>query len=128
MDLISILMSSLKNGSLAKKPEVSSPYFKFGEVILDFLVDEGFIHGFSISYETGNPTFVIYLKYYKGEPVFKTYKRYSKSSNRVYSDLRNLYLNNTYSSKTVISTPKGLFFLSDLFYLGLGGEVLFDIN
>lgn len=113
---------------MARKQCVNVPYFKFGEVVLTFLFEEGFINGFSINNESGNPKLVIFLKYYKGEPVFKTYKRYSKPSCKVYSNYRSLYLNNLYSQKTVISTPKGLFFLSDLLYLGVGGEVLFDIN
>jgi ribosomal protein S8 len=61
MNIIANLISTIKNGFLAKKEKIVQPYSKKSINILDILIKEGFIKNYKIE----NNKINIYLKYKK---------------------------------------------------------------
>jgi len=94
--------------------------------ILLLLLNLGLIRGFKLK---NKQMVFVNLRFRGGFHLFYKLGLVSKPSNRIYWDLRNLYINiekNT-SLIYVISTKKGLLIGSDCLWQKLTGEVLFKI-
>ena len=86
-DLVSDLLTRIRNASLAKHSFTEVIYSKLSLAILKVLLTENYIQGFEIATETKKPMIRVFLKY-KGwwikKSFFSTLKRISKPGNRVF--------------------------------------------
>ena len=74
-DPISDMLTRIRNGQMRSKVNVTLPASKVKKAIANVLKDEGYIDGFSIDENNGNPLLNIELKYYAGEPVIENIQR-----------------------------------------------------
>lgn len=124
-DTLSNFFSKIKNGYLAKNYKITQ--YKSNQIIkiLNILVKEGIIKGYSFSHKDIN-IINIYLKYKNDKPVISQIKRISKPSKRIYiknKDLFKIYKRGLY----LLSTSQGIVTDLEAKKLNLGGELICNI-
>ena len=120
------LLIRLKNGYLASKETVESPYSHFREEILIVLKKIHFIKDF-VTEGKLKKVLKIELSYPEGKPVLTDIKIISKLGQRFYvsyKDLKPVLGGYGYS---ILSTPKGIMTNIEARKNKLGGELLFKI-
>ena len=124
-DPVADVITRIRNGQMAERTEVVSPYSRLRESVLDVLKREGYIRGFSRqTNEGGHADLGIELKYYEGKPVIKEIKKGSKPGRRVYSKIQDLPKVYNGLGISVLSTPKGVLSDQEARVQNVGGEVL----
>jgi small subunit ribosomal protein S8 len=127
-DPLGDMLTRIRNAQMRRKTKVSTPASKLRGHVLDVLVEEGYIRGYSrADYEGGRAEFDIELKYYDGEPVIKSISRVSKPGRRVYSSVKELPMVKNGLGVAILSTPKGVMSDSKARAENVGGEVLCNI-
>lgn len=122
MDTLSNLLSSIKNGYLAKKTQILQPKTNQNMRILNLFIKEGFIRSYRI---TNQNTLHIFLKYHQNIPALTYIKRLSKPGKRLYIKNKNLYIKK--KGFYIISTTLGLKTDFESKKLNLGGELICQI-
>nr|QCI07058.1 ribosomal protein S8 [Haraldiophyllum bonnemaisonii] len=125
-DIISDMLTRIRNANLAKHQIVQVPATKMTKNILKVLREEGFISQFEEIGENLRNHLIISLKY-KGnhkKPVITELKRISKPGLRVYANHKNLPKVLGGIGIAIISTSQGVMTDRSARYFGLGGEVL----
>ena len=132
MKSVNNLFSSLQNGQKAKKHLISIPKTKIVCDILDILLSEGYICGFTYRksifvYEHllggGKNQVQVLLKYVNEEPVIKKIKQVSSSGCRVYINSKKIQeLPSVYF--LILSTSKGIMTAKKAKSLQIGGEII----
>ena len=88
-DLVSDMLTRIRNASLAKHSFTKVKYSKQNVAILKVLMGEGYINSYSIEQEKNNMQSLKVLLKYKGwwikKPLFSIIKRISKPGLRVFS-------------------------------------------
>jgi len=88
-DPIGDMLTRIRNAQMRGKTSVSTPASKLRAWVLDVLIGEGYIRGYSRSTdERGHPQLDIELKYADGRPVIQELKRVSTPGRRVYMGVR----------------------------------------
>lgn len=127
-DPIGDLITRIRNAQMRKHQSLSVPASKLRGHVLDVLVDEGYIRGYSrVEQEGEKPEFDIELKYFEGAPVITNIKRVSKPGRRVYSSVSDLPSVRNGLGISVVSTPKGVMSDAAARAANVGGEVLFQV-
>jgi small subunit ribosomal protein S8 len=127
-DPLGDMLTRIRNAQMRRKTKVSTPASKLRGHVLDVLVEEGYIRGYSrADYEGGRAEFDIELKYYDGEPVIRSISRVSKPGRRVYSSVKELPMVKNGLGVAILSTPKGVMSDSKARAENVGGEVLCNI-
>jgi small subunit ribosomal protein S8 len=127
-DPIGDLITRLRNAQLRRQSTISAPASKLRGRVLDVLVEEGYIRGYSRTEKDGEkPTFDIELKYFDGAPVISKIQRVSKPGRRVYSAVSDLPRVRNGLGISVLSTPKGVMSDAAAREANVGGEVLFQV-
>ena len=121
-DTLSNLFSTIKNGSLAKKPKITQKNSKQSINILNIMVREGFIKSYKI---TLNNQIDIFLKYKNNKPVINEIIRLSKPGKRLYIKNKDLYIKK--KGFYIISTSIGILTDLDAKKLNTGGELICKI-
>ena len=122
------MVTTIKNGQVAKKSIVSHKKKKICESLLKILWNEGYINGYQIS-KSNNTKLQIFLKYNnKGDPVINSLKFLSKPSKRIYYSSKQLWKISSSKSFIIISTNKGLMTIEQCKKINEGGEPLIIIN
>ena len=87
-DPIADLLTRIRNGQAAGKPEVSVQSSRVKEAIVRVLKDEGYVTDFVVSRDGGRSTLVIALKYHQrdGSRIVNITTRMSASSGSVRND------------------------------------------
>lgn len=130
MDIISQIVTGLRNGVAAKKKSIFLHKTRSTLEILDVLVDEGYITGYAEKVP-GKPKFCeVYLKYYKGLAPFREIRQISSPSRRVFITWEEIcYFEKTHPMTTLlVSTNKGIL---PVYHCGIfreGGIVLLYIS
>ena len=87
-DLVSDMLTRIRNASLAKHSFTRVMYSKLNLAILKVLAAEGYINTYEVKQENSIQTIKVYLKY-KGwwikKPLFSVIQRISKPGQRVFS-------------------------------------------
>lgn len=125
-DMISDMLTRIRNANLAKHQIVQVPATKMTKNILNVLREEGFILQFEEIGENLKNHLIISLKY-KGnnkKPVITELKRISKPGLRVYANHKNLPKVFGGIGIAIISTSQGVMTDRSARYFGLGGEVI----
>lgn len=127
-DLISDLLSRIRNGQRARLPEVRCQYSKLAAALCDVLVQEGYVAAYrQEEVAPGRAELAIELKYFEGEPVIKELSRVSKPGRRVYKAVDDLPRVHNGLGISVLSTSKGVMSDFDARQAGVGGEVLCNV-
>lgn len=117
----------MKNGSLAGKESVFSPYSKMKQAIAECLKKEGYINNISKKIKQGKPGLEIKLIYLDKKPKITEVERISKQSRRIYFKIKDIHPVRNGKGLLVLSTPKGVLSGKDARREQVGGEALFRI-
>jgi small subunit ribosomal protein S8 len=122
------LLTRIRNAQQRRRPKVSSPASKLRARVLDVLVDEGYIRGYSrVDHKNGNSELEIELKYANGQPAIRDIKRISKPGRRVYKAVRELATVANGLGVAILSTPKGVMSDQRAREENVGGEILCSV-
>ena len=123
-DPISDLLTRIRNGQTARKPEVSMASSKLKTAIARVLKEEGYVADFRLDSEGQKTTLTIGLKYYDGRPVIDRIERVSRPGLRIYRGKDELPKVLGGMGTVIVSTPKGVMTDKQARANGQGGEVL----
>ncbi|EEA95995.1 SSU ribosomal protein S8P [Pseudovibrio denitrificans] len=124
-DPVGDMITRIRNAQMRRKSKVSTPASKLRARILDVLISEGYIRGYTaVDFGAGKSELEIELKYFDGEPVIRTIERVSKPGRRVYSSVKNIPHVANGLGVSILSTPQGVMADHDAREKNVGGEVL----
>ncbi len=120
------LIIRIKNGYLARKETINSPYSRLREEILKKLVSLGFIKSYKINQEKFKEI-TIELLYKNNIPAMTDVKIFSKPGQKYYVSYRDLKPVLSGYGYSIISSSKGIITNKEAKEKKLGGELLFNI-
>jgi small subunit ribosomal protein S8 len=123
-DPIADLLTRIRNGQTARKPEVSMASSKLKTAIARVLKEEGYIGDVRLESEGQKTTLTIGLKYYDGRPVIDRLERVSRPGLRIYRGKDELPKVLGGMGTVIVSTPRGVMTDKQARSIGQGGEVL----
>ena len=123
-DPIADLLTRIRNGQTARKPEVSMASSKIKTAIARVLKEEGYVADVRLESEGQKPTLTIGLKYYDGRPVIDRIERVSRPGLRIYRGKDELPKVLGGMGTVIVSTPQGVMTDKQARSIGQGGEVL----
>lgn len=127
-DPLGDLLTRIRNAQQRRRPKVSSPASNLRARVLDVLVDEGYIRGYSrVDHKNGRSELEIELKYANGQPAIRDIKRISKPGRRVYKAVRDLATIANGLGVAILSTPKGVMSDQRAREENVGGEILCSV-
>jgi len=123
-DPIADLLTRIRNGQTARKPEVSMASSKLKTAIARVLKEEGYVAEVRLDSEGQKTTLTIGLKYYDGRPVIDRLERVSRPGLRIYRGKDELPKVLGGMGTVIVSTPRGVMTDKQARSIGQGGEVL----
>lgn len=120
------LIIRVKNGYMARKEVIESPYSRMREEILKKLTELKFVKSYKITGDKPKKI-IIELLYENTAPVFSDVKIYSRPGSRYYVSYRDLKPILSGYGFSFISTSKGILTNKEARKQKLGGELLFSI-
>ena len=124
-DPISDMLTRIRNGNTANKPQVSMPSSKVLVEVARVMKEEGYIEGYVVEETVPQKTLTVTLKYgEKRAKIIRGIKRVSKPGRRIYSKAEDLPRVLGGLGIAIISTSKGMMCDRDARKLGVGGEVI----
>jgi small subunit ribosomal protein S8 len=123
-DPIADLLTRIRNGQTARKPEVSMASSKIKTAIARVLKEEGYVADVRLESEGQKTTLTIGLKYYDGRPVIDRIERVSRPGLRIYRGKDELPKVLGGRGTVIVSTPQGVMTDKQARSIGQGGEVL----
>jgi small subunit ribosomal protein S8 len=123
-DPIGDLLTRIRNAQMRGLRKTHSPASKLRGMVLDVLVNEGYLRGYIEVEKDGHKELEIELKYYEGRPVIKEIKRVSTPGRRQYSSVKDLKPVRNGLGIAIVSTPKGVMSDNSARDNNVGGEVL----
>jgi small subunit ribosomal protein S8 len=123
-DPIADLLTRIRNGQSARKPEVSMASSKLKTAIARVLKEEGYVAEVRLDSEGQKQTLTIGLKYYDGRPVIDRLERVSRPGLRIYRGKDELPKVLGGMGTVIVSTPQGVMTDKQARSIGQGGEVL----
>ncbi|HEY1927694.1 MAG TPA: 30S ribosomal protein S8 [Caulobacteraceae bacterium] len=127
-DPLGDMIARIRNAAERKRSKVLTPASRMRERVLDVLLSEGYIRGFTLIQEPGAfPQFEVELKYFDGQPVIAEISRVSKPGRRVYSSISDLKAVKNGLGISILSTSKGVMSDTAARSANVGGEVLCQV-
>ena len=123
-DPLGDMLTRIRNAQMRGMSKVVTPSSKLRIRVLEVLIDEGFIRGFTEVEKDGHKNIEIELKYYEGQPVISEIKRVSKPGRRVYSSVSDIPLVRNGLGISILSTSKGVMTDADARDQKVGGEII----
>lgn len=120
-DSVADALIRIKNGYMAKRPEVSVRHSKLVLAICKILEKEGYVGKLA---ENDKREITITLKYTNRKPALMDVKRVSKPGLRIYKGAKMLPWVLNGLGLAIISTPKGVMTDKQARKEGVGGEVM----
>lgn len=120
------LIIRIKNGYMAKREVIESPYSKLRENILKKLVQIKYIKSYTVAGDI-KKVFTIELLYKDNVAVFTDVQIFSKPGRRWYTGKKKLKPVLNGMGYSILSTPKGIMTNIEAKKKNLGGELLFNI-
>lgn len=127
-DPIADMLTRIRNGQQASKSSVSFPASKLKKSVLEVLVGEGYVAGFSDSEVDGKPSITVELKYYQGKPVISKIKRVSRPGLRIFKGKDEMPEVLGGLGVAIVSTSKGVMSGTAAKAAGFGGEVICSVE
>lgn len=129
IDPLGDMLTRIRNALLRRRTSVVTPASKLRQRVLDVLLEEGYIRGYTETLDAdGFKQFEIELKYYEGAPVISEIKRVSKPGRREYSKAKDLPLVQNGLGIAIVSTPQGVMSDASARARNVGGEILCHIS
>lgn len=125
-DTIADMLARIRNAQSVGKPEVSFPNSRLKRELLDVLLKEGYIGGYSVSQDGRDIEMII--KYHASRPVIESLRRVSRPGLRRYVGAKSIPRVQNGLGIAVISTSRGLMSDERARKEGLGGEVLCEVS
>ncbi|BAI81213.1 30S ribosomal protein S8 [Deferribacter desulfuricans SSM1] len=127
-DPISDMLTRIRNATMVKKEEVSIPYSKLKESIINILKEEGYIKNYRVLNEGTKKNILIFLKYdATGESVIRGLKRVSTPGRRVYVKSKNLKPVLGGLGTGIVSTSQGIKTVKQCIKEKIGGEYICQV-
>ncbi len=128
-DPIADMISTIKNGYLAKKPTVAVPYSSFKNDIAMVLLEEKYLKAVEKKNKLKSQKLdlILSLRYENKKSVLSDIKQVSKTSMKVYVSHHKLPKVLGGLGTSIISTPQGVMSSQKAKKLKLGGEVICHI-
>jgi len=127
-DPLGDMLTRIRNAQERRRPKVVTPASKLRVRVLDVLVDEGYIRGYTrVDRKNGASELEIELKYANGQPAIREIKRVSKPGRRVYKAVRDLGTVANGLGVAILSTPKGVMSDARAREENVGGEILCNV-
>jgi len=132
-DPIADMLTRIRNAIMVSQSTVSVPHSKLKESIAQILRDEGYLDGFEVAPEEGNPQKTIRLKIrYVGvrrerRSVITGMARISRPGRRVYTGKTEIPWVLSGMGVAILSTPKGVMTGKRARQMGVGGEVICQV-
>ena len=123
-DPIADLLTRIRNGQTARKPEVSMASSKLKTAIARVLKEEGYVADVRLESAGQKTTLTIGLKYFDGRPVIDRLERVSRPGLRIYRGKDELPKIQGGMGTVIVSTPQGVMTDKRARSIGQGGEVL----
>jgi small subunit ribosomal protein S8 len=124
-DPLGDMLTRIRNGQMANMAVVDCPSSSFRKRVLEVMVREGYIRGFTETQTgKGQPTLEIELKYHDGEGVIRNIDRVSKPGRRVYAGIKDFGRVFNGLGISILSTPHGVLSDNEARAQNVGGEVL----
>lgn len=129
IDPLGDMLTRIRNALMRRRTNVVTPASKLRQRVLDVLLEEGYIRGYSETVDAdGFKQFEIELKYYEGAPVISEIKRVSKPGRREYSKAKDLPLVQNGLGIAIVSTPRGVMSDASARAQNVGGEILCHVS
>ncbi len=125
-DPIADMLARIRNAQAVGKPNVSFPNSRVKREILNVLLAEGYIEGYSVD-DSGRHIDMV-IKYYASRPVIEKMRRISRPGLRHYVQSREIKRVQNGLGISVISTSRGMMSDHQAREQGLGGEVLCEVS
>ena len=126
-DPVSDMLSRIRNGLMAGKKNVEVPTSKLKKSLLDVLVEEGYVRGYTNVEGAKHPTLSVELKYSGGKSVISTISRMSRPGLRKYSNSSDIPMIHNGLGVCIVSTSKGVMTDTAAREQSLGGELLCQV-
>ena len=127
-DPLGDMLTRIRNAQMRKRPKVTTPASNLRQNVLDVLIDEGYIRGYTkVEHKRGIKEFDIELKYNNGQPAIREISRVSTPGRRVYRPVRDLRNVANGLGVAIVSTPKGVMADWRAREENVGGEVLCNV-
>ncbi|NOZ32566.1 MAG: 30S ribosomal protein S8 [Alphaproteobacteria bacterium] len=124
-DPLGDMLTRIRNAQMRSRATVMTPGSKLRGRVLDVLVDEGYIRGYSVSeMDNGTTEYDVELKYSDGRPVIREIQRVSKPGRRVYASVKNIPSISNGLGVAILSTSKGVMADHRARSESVGGEIL----
>ena len=126
-DLLSDMLSRIRNGQSAKLSSVLCPYSNLLDGVLSVLKAEGYIADYDKVEHNGHVALEVELKYSDGVPVIREMKRVSTPGRREYSKIADLKQFYNGLGVVILSTSQGVLADHEARKRNVGGEVLCNV-
>jgi small subunit ribosomal protein S8 len=127
-DPLGDMLTRIRNAQMRRRPKVVTPASNLRQRVLDVLVEEGYIRGYTrVEQKNKTAEFEIELKYANGQPAIREIMRVSKPGRRVYSPVKDLPTVANGLGVSILSTPKGVMPDWRAREENVGGEVLCSV-
>ena len=123
-DPIADLLTRIRNGQRAGKPQVSVASSRAKVAVVKVLKDEGYIGDYAVVRDGHKADLNIQLKYHDGRPVIDRLDRVSRPGLRIYRGRDALPRILGGMGTVIVSTPKGVMTDAQARASGQGGEVI----
>ncbi len=123
-DPLGDMITRIRNAQMRGMAKVVTPASKMRARVLDVLVEEGYIRGYTEIEKDGHKSLEIELKYFEGQPVISEIKRVSKPGRRVYSSVSDIPLVRNGLGISILSTSQGVMSDNAARARNVGGEVI----
>jgi small subunit ribosomal protein S8 len=127
-DPLGDMLTRIRNAQMRRRPKVVTPASNLRQRVLDVLIEEGYIRGYTrVEQKNKTAEFEIELKYANGQPAIREITRVSKPGRRVYSPVKDLPTVANGLGVSILSTPKGVMPDWRAREENVGGEVLCSV-
>ena len=127
-DPLGDMLSRIRNAQERRRSKVVTPASNLRVRVLDVLVEEGYIRGYTrVDHKGGKSELEIELKYANGQPAIRDITRISTPGRRVYKPVAGLRNVANGLGVAILSTPKGVMADWKAREENVGGEVLCNV-
>ena len=127
-DIISDMLTKIRNANSAKHELVEILYTKITESITKILKEEGLINDFKINNESNSIILLLKFKGQNRKPVIQKLERISKPGLRIYDNKKKISKKVRNFMIFILSTSKGIMTDQKAKFLNIGGEILCKIS
>lgn len=123
-DPISDMIARIRNALMRQKKVVDVPNSRQKRAILDVLVREGYV----IGYTQEDRIIKVELKYYHGQSVIQDIRSVSKPSLSIYTSVRKMPSVANGLGNAVVTTSRGVLSDREAKEMGVGGKLLLTVR